>query len=177
MSRNKTKSSEKVLLAVAVVLVFGAGNFILWKQYRSRSAVALEKIDRLGETETTQAAAVTDVEFWKSRLAWLDSNMPTLGDSGTAQSELLEFLQESAAERKLDLSQPSLLKPEGGPHYHELAVTVRAIGPDSAVFRWLGEMQSPEKFYYVKTLSLSPDTRGGEPVMICTLTLARWFRK
>lgn len=176
MSRG-LKRSEKLLLGMVLVLVLGLGTAFFVRDYRKRSTAAREKIETLESDLAGRTAAASDRKFWERREAWLDETMPAMGDAGTAQSELLEFIQTTAAERQLGLSQPALLNPEGGPFHHELAVSVRAVGPDLAVLRWLAEMQSPEKFCYLKTLALSPETRRGRPIMICTVTIARWFRK
>jgi hypothetical protein len=171
------KRSEKVLLYGCLVLAFTVVNGFGWSAYRKRTAAAREKVARLEGDRAANTAAAADLAYWGRRVAWLDEHMPSMGDSGEAQSQLLEDLQASAAERKLRLREPTLLKPEGGAHHHELAVTVRAQGPDEAVFRWLAEFQSPEKFQAVKRLVLTPDERRGEPEMECTVTVARWFKK
>ncbi|CAN5265862.1 hypothetical protein BH23VER1_BH23VER1_34380 [soil metagenome] len=176
MSRN-LKSSEKLLLGACFLLVVGIGGAILSHQYNSRATAAREKIAKLEDDLAGRTAAAGDREFWERREAWLDANMPDMGDAGTAQSELLEFVQSTAQERQLELSSPALLKPEGGASHHELAVSVRAVGSDLAVLRWLAEMQSPEKFIFLKTLSLTPDRWRGRPVTICTATIAQWYRK
>ncbi len=176
MSRT-LKTSEKFLLGTCLLLVVGLGGGILSHQYRKRAEAARETIAQLEDDLASRSAAAGDSEFWERREAWLDATMPEMGDAGTAQSELLEFVQSTAAERQLDLSSPALLKPEGGPAHKELAVSVRAVGPDLTVLRWLAEMQSPEKFLFLKTLSLSPDSRRGRPVIVCTVTIAQWYRQ
>ena len=50
-------------------------------------------------------------------------------------------------------------------------------GPDQAIYRWLAELQSPEKFQAIKFMQLYNDTgSNNEPQMDCKLTLARWYR-
>ncbi len=176
MKLRRLNRSEMTLLIVCAVAILGVGNFILWKEYSDRARVAHNKIQIYGEEEESNIAAATDVEFWAGRQAWLDQHMPAMGDPGQAQSELLEFVQSSGAERGLKITSSSLVKPEGGPHYKELAVSVSASGPDQALFRWLAEMQSPEKFYYVKAVQLNSESGGAIPRMNCRLTLARWFK-
>ena len=176
MKLRRLNRSEKNLAIVCVAIVFGVGNFIIWKEYKHRAGAAREKISVYGEAVEGDIAAATDVEFWTRRQGWLDQHMPAMGDSGKAQSELLELLQSSGAERGLKVTSASLVKPENGPHYKELAVSVSASGPDQSLFRWLAEMQSPEKFFYVKHLQLTSASTGANPRMSCRMTLARWFK-
>lgn len=176
-TRRSLKRSEKVLLALCVTMVFSIGNLILWKRYSARLKAAKEAIEKLEGDRAANAAAATDEPFWQQRQEWLDSVMPPMSDSGEAQSALLQSIEESAAERRINTWRPTLLKPEDGSHHHEVSVTLRAGGADQAVLRWLAEMQSPEKFQYIKYLQIERDSDGPEPRMECTLTLARWFRK
>ena len=125
----------------------------------------------------TNEAAAGDLEFWEGRQAWLDQHLPSVGNAGKAQGELLDYLRETARKRGLRTDDPILAKAEDGGHYREVVVTIEAQGPDEAVFRWLAEMQSPEKFQVVKYLSLGPDRGSAEPELECTVTLARWYKK
>lgn len=175
--RRSLKRSEKVLLALCLAMVFTIGNLILWKRYSTRLKTAREAIEKLEGERAANAAAAADEPFWQQRQDWLDSVMPEMGDAGDAQSTLLESIEEGAAERRINTWRPTLLKPEGGSHHHEVSVTLRAGGPDQAVLRWLAEIQAPDRFQYIKYLQLERDSDGPEARMECTLTLARWFRK
>lgn len=177
MKLRALKGSEKILLVVCGLLVLSFGNGFLWKDYSKRMKVATEAIATYEGDLVANAAAAGDMGFWEGRTAWLDANLPVVEDSGAAQGDLLDYLREGARERGIRTDDPVLAKPEGGSHYREVAVTIEAQGPDEAVFRWLAEMQSPEKFQVLKYLALRPDRGNPEPELECTLTLARWFRK
>ena len=122
-------------------------------------------------------AAAGDVPFWEGRQGWLDAHLPAVSDAGAAQGDLLDYLRDTARQRGIRTDDPVLAKPEGSSHYREVAVTIEAQGHDEAVFRWLAEMQSPEKFQVVKYLALEPDRGNPQPELECTVTLARWFKK
>jgi hypothetical protein len=68
-----------------------------------------------------------------------------------------------------------LLKPEGGPHHRDLSVNLQITGPDNAVFHWLADLQSPEKFQLIKYLVLTP-AQASPPRMSGTVTVARLYK-
>jgi hypothetical protein len=169
------KRSEKILLGICGGVVVLTGLWFFDDDCRTRMAAAQEKIDNLGPRSAAAVAAASDAPFWRERQAWLDSNMPAMGDAGMAHSNLLEHLQSTARERGLTLSAPVLLKPEAGPHHRDLSVNLQIAGPDNALFRWLAELQSPEKFQLVKYVLLTPASIS-PPRMSATITVARVYK-
>jgi hypothetical protein len=174
MRRTLTKS-EKTLLALCIGVLFLVAGFFGWKNHRTRMAAAREKIENLESRFTAAVAASGDAPFWKERQAWLDATMPTMGDGGQAHSSFLEHLQTTARQRGLAITSPVLLKPEGGAHYRDLGISLQVTGPDGALFRWLADLQSPEKFQLIKYLLLAP-VAGQSARMSCTVTVARIYK-
>jgi hypothetical protein len=168
-------SSEKRLLLMCVAVIASVGMFFTWRDHRNRAAAARDKIENLQARFTAAVAAAGDAPFWKERQEWLDATLPAMGDSGQSHSAFLEHLQTSARERGLIVSSPVLLKPEGGAHHRELPISVSVSGPDSALFRWLTELQSPEKFLTVKYLLLT--SASARPArMTASITVARLYK-
>jgi hypothetical protein len=174
MKRSLTQS-EKTLLALCGAVLLAVVAFFAWHDHRSRMLAAQEKIDNLQSRFTAAVAASGDAPFWNERQAWLDATMPVMGDSGQAHSSFLEHLQSTARERGLTVASPVLLKPEAGPHHRDLSISLQLTGPDSALYRWLADLQSPEKFQLVKYLLLAPV--AGQPArMSCSVTVARLYK-
>ena len=168
-------SSEKRLLILCVGVLASVGIFFAWRDHRARTVAAKDKIENLESRFTAAVAAAGDAPFWKERQAWLDKTMPVMGDSGQAHSSFLEHLQSTARERGLVVSSPVLLKPEGGAHHRELPISVSVSGPDNALFRWLADLQSPEKFQTVKYLLLT--SASAKPArMTASITVARLYK-
>jgi len=174
MKRSLTKS-EKTLLALCIGVVAIVGAFFLWRNHSTRMAAAQQKIENLQSRFTAAVAAAADAPFWKERQAWLDSAMPVMGDSGQAHSSFLEHLQSTARQRGLTLSAPVLLKPEAGPHHRDLSISLQISGPDNALYRWLADLQSPEKFQLVKYLLLT-SASAQPPRMTGSVTVARIYK-
>ena len=175
------KSSEKVLLA----LVRGSAR-ARWPGSSRCATIGPAPLPRSRKSRalepqlTAAVAAAADAPFWDERQAWLDATMPAMGDSGQAHSLFLQQLQTTARERGLVVASPVLLKPEGGPHHRDLAITLQITGPDQALYRWLADLQSPEKFQLVKYLLLTPQPppppSRTAPRMTGTVTVARLFK-
>ena len=174
MKRSLT-TSEKRLFALCLGVILSVGLFFGWHNHRTRLNAAQDKLENLHARFTAAVAASGDAPFWNERQAWLDATMPAMGDSGQAHSSFLEHLQETARQRGLAVTAPVLLKPEAGPHHRELAISLQLTGPDSALYRWLADLQSPEKFQLVKYLLLTPV--AGQPArMTCSVTVARLYK-
>jgi hypothetical protein len=175
MKRRPLRSSEKILLSACIALIAGLGLVFFVRDHRLRSAAARKRIEALQPQLAAADASLADAPFWEQRRTWLEQTMPALDDAGTAHSRFLEELRDGARDRGLVLGPPVLLKPEAKPHFHDLAVTLQITGPDQAVYRWLAELQSPEKFQVVKYLLLTPQS-GPAPRMTGTVTVSRLFK-
>jgi Tfp pilus assembly protein PilO len=167
--------SEKTLFGLCVAVVVLVLAFFGWRDHRARTRAATEKIESLESRFTAAVAASADAPFWTERQAWLDATMPVMGDAGQAHSTFLEHLQETANQRGLRLTSPVLLKPESGAHHRELPISLQITGPDNALFRWLADLQSPEKFQTVKYLLLTP-AASARPRMTASVTVARLYK-
>ena len=168
-------SSEKFLLGLCGAVLALVGIFYTVRDYRARTAAASSRIAELEPQLMAAEAAAADLPFWETRQAWLDSVMPAVTDPGKDHSQFLEELQNSARARGLTVAAPVLLKPEPGKHAQDFSVTLQVSGPDSAVFRWLSEQQSPEKLRLIKYLLLAP-LSVQPPRMSGTVTIAKLFK-
>lgn len=169
-------SSEKILLSLCGALLVFVGLFFSIRDQRTRRTAATEKIAELEPKLLAVEAAAADAPFWETRQAWLETVMPAVENPGQAHSRFLEELENSARSRGLHFGLPVLLKPERGKHAQDFSVTVQIAGPDSAVFRWLGELQSPEKLRVIKYLLLLPQPPASRPRMGATVTIAQLFK-
>jgi hypothetical protein len=174
MKRTLTKS-EKMLFIFCFSVIALVGGFFVWRNYRNRTIAAQEKIDNLQSRFTAAVAAAADAPFWKERETWIGAAMPAMGDAGQAHSSFLEHLQTTARQRGLSLAGPVLLKPEGGPYHRDLSISLQISGPDTALFRWLADLQSPEKFQMIKYMLLTPAS-AQPPRMTCSVTVARFYK-
>lgn len=175
MNKRPLKSSEKILLVLCATVIGGLGLAFWLRGHGQRLKTAQAKIEELEPQLAVAEAALSDAPFWETRQAWLEATLPKLGDSGAAHSTFLEELRTAALDRGLSLKAPVLLKPEAGPNHQRLPITISLSGPDNALYRWLAELQSPEKFQTIGYLLLTPQP-GAAQRMECTVTVARMFQ-
>lgn len=173
--KRELKPSEKVLLILCGSVILLVALAFAARTHRARLKAAKEKIEALEPQVAAADAAVSDAAFWLERGKWLDATMSTVGDEGQAHSRFLQELHDAARARGLVVDSPAMLKPEATPHFRSLAVTMQLSGPDQALYRWLAELQSPEKFQLVKFLELDSQSEQ-PPRMKGTVTVARLFK-
>ncbi|MGK0187599.1 MAG: hypothetical protein ACI9R3_003387 [Verrucomicrobiales bacterium] len=171
------RSSEIILLVMTFIVIFTVVNVIMWNKHQAREKSATAKIAQLDEQLSSNLAYAPEQAFWLPKSDWLDANMPKMTDFGAEQSALLEYLQETARERGILLRSQTLQKPKDGSPFHKVvSVTIQSNGPDQAVYDWLSEMQSPEKFQYFSYLQLDEHAAAmPKREMDCRFTLSRWF--
>ncbi len=174
MKRTLT-SSERRLFFMCAVVVLSVVAFFLSRDHRTRLAGARQKIEDYQSRFGAAVAAAGDAPFWRERQAWLDANLPSLPDEGQAHSAFLEDLERAARERGLTITSPVLLKPEAGPNHRELPISMQVAGPDAAVFRWLADLQTPEKPHLIKHLVVA-STSATPPRLTSNITVARLFK-
>lgn len=175
MNKRPLKRSEKILLTLCATVIGVLGLAFWMRSYSQRVKAAQAKIEELEPQLAVAEASLSDAPFWEARGDWMDQTMPRLGDPGESHSKFLEELRSLAQERGLNMKAPVLLKPEAAGGHHRLPITLTLSGPDSAVFRWLAALQSPEKFQTVTYLLLTPQ-RTPTPRMECTVTVARLYQ-
>lgn len=108
-----------------------------------------------------------------TRKAWLDEKQPGSQADGQESSKLLEFLQQSARQQNITISNQKLADPRTNTHFREVSVQLEVKGRLDSVSKWLAGLQGPERFQAVTTLTLKSDTEP--PKVICNLTVARWY--
>jgi hypothetical protein len=170
--------SEWILLILTFLVLFTVGNVILWNKHKEREKQVKAKLAKLEEQLASNLAYAPEQAFWLPKDEWLDANMPKMSDFGAEQSSLLEYLQATARDRGIRLKTQTLQKPADGSKFHSVvSVTIQSNGSDQAVYDWLSEMQSPEKFQYFSYLQLDTYDAGRPKLeMDCRFTLSRWFQ-
>ncbi|MEZ5324522.1 MAG: hypothetical protein R3F19_05620 [Verrucomicrobiales bacterium] len=172
------RTSESILLVLTFVVIFTVLNVIMWNKHKAREKEVKDKLSKLEDQLASNLAYAPEQAFWLPKDEWLDAHMPKMSDFGAEQSALLEYLQSTARERGIRLHTQTLQKPADGSKFHQVvSVTIQSNGPDQAVYDWLSEMQSPEKFQYFSYLQLDPYEAGRPKLeMDCRFTLSRWFQ-
>ena len=159
-----------LLLGLAFFLVLNVFGFTaLAKKMqalnREKAQLVLEQNDAKGW--------LTRKDLWNKRKEWLTEKQPRSDSSGQDSARLLESLQQGARQQKINITQQRLMEPRSNPDYMEVAVQLEARGALESMLRWVAEIQAPDRFQAITSLTLKSDTEP--PKVICNLTIARWY--
>ena len=89
------------------------------------------------------------------------------------QSEFLETLTKSAAANQLQIQEQSFSESKSTPYYRSVAVRLKLSGSLQNVVKWLVQVQQPEAFQAVTSLSLK--SAEEPPTVNLELEIARWY--
>lgn len=174
----KLTPREKRLLGACIAVLFISGSTLLAKEFLDRRA-ALEKTIAALETEKRDNDSwLTQREFQEGRNQWIEDHLPATDSLGRAQGQLLEEFQNQALDNEIRVVSSSLPAAHSTAHYREVAVTLKLYGEQARMLAWLATIQSPERFYIIKSIELDPDgrSRAATPQIECDITVARWFK-
>jgi len=113
-------------------------------------------------------------EMWQQRKEWLNKTQPKLKSSGEASADLLESLTSSAAKHSITIVDQGFAEVDShDTTSQQIAVRLKITGSLEAITRWLVEIQQPENFQAIPTLSVKLDTDATK--YVCELTVARYY--
>jgi len=166
-------ASEKKLSLLFVGSIFLVLNFFLFEALVKHRKLVEKSIVQLKAEKSEASAWMADKEWWMKRRAWLQEKQPKPEAGGQESARLLEFLQQSARQQNITISQQKLNDPLLAAYYREVSVQLEVKGPLDAVTKWLAGLQAPDRFHAITTLTLKSDAEP--PKVICSLTVARWY--
>jgi hypothetical protein len=167
--------SEKRLLVVLAVIIFGMGNFFGYR-WLTQKETALRLSSLQLESDQAQARVdLQDTDKYKQRKAWIDAHEPEMTDEGDAKAAVLDYAVKGAHTNKLDVLDQNLGDVQHGPGGARVNVTVKVKGSMQDLVKWLGDFQKPEEFYALSLFSLKADQ--DQKSMVCTLRIARYFKE
>lgn len=174
----KLTSREKRLLGACIAVLFISGATLLAKEFLDRRAALEKTITGLEAEKRDNDSWLTQRDFQENRKLWVEANLPSTNSLGRAQGQLLEEFQNQALDHEIKVVSSSLPAAHSTANYREVAVTLKLYGDQAKMLAWLATIQSPERFYIIKTLELDPDSRSREatPQIECDITIARWFK-
>jgi Tfp pilus assembly protein PilO len=166
-------SNEKRLLALFALAILVMANLIGLSYYkRMTTGMQLEQAE-LNALKMEATVWGSEVELWAARKAWLDENQPRQPLDGTANSALLEMIQQTASAQNVTIMDQSLPEPVDTQFYKEVSVRLRVSATLEQLTRWLAEIQAPESFQAITSFNIRSDKEP--PKIICDLQIARWY--
>ena len=170
----KTRN-EKILLAILLLIVFGAVNFYGYRWLAQKQASLALTAAGLRADEAEAKIDLQKETLWAQRKAWIQQHAPPMGEEGDTKAQILEFVLKGARDHKLEILEQSLNDVQRGTSGTRVNVSVKVKGSMQSLCQWLAEFQKPENFYAVSLFSLKADQ--DQKSMVCTLQLERFFKE
>ena len=170
---NREKKLAVMFGAMLFLLVNLIGVITLWKR---QAAFAANLLDLRNERIAANSLLSQKV-MWRQRAAWLDAHLPVLKSAGEANAELLDTLTASAAKHSVTVIDQGFTEPDTAhkADYQEIAVKLKISGGKDAITQWLWEIQQPEKFQAIPSLSMKLDSETAASKIVCEIIVARYY--
>jgi len=169
----RTKN-EKFLLALLLVLVFLAGNYMGYRWLAKKQSDLRIQEASLKADQTEAEAELAQSNIWAQRKEWIASHEPKMGDEGETKAAVLADVLKGARDNKLEILEQSLNDVQRGAYGTQINVTVKVKGAMQDLVNWMTALQKPEEFYAVTNFSLKADQ--DQKSMVCNLQVARYFK-
>lgn len=168
---------EKKLIFILIGAAFIIANLFVYTSYDS---ALQQKKTEFTKGENELKFKLIELEEASKRIDevnWLNENMPAEGTHATVIAELVTFIDQSARKHKITLKkQPNPLRenPEEEGDFRSAIVTVLANSRDPELYRWLVELQDPQKARSITLLNITPQ-RDDATRIDCKLEITQWF--
>ncbi|MFK7912219.1 MAG: hypothetical protein AB8F34_16715 [Akkermansiaceae bacterium] len=171
---NDREKKLLVLLGVAAFVIINIFAFNIYQKGIKRMKATLNN-DGKEIQEKTEALIKADenLDDWD----WWIENQPAQGTHGGVGAELATYTERSAGRYGLQIKRrPSPLREnlsEPG-IFSSAKVKVSTNGRDAEMYRWLTDLQDPQKFRSITRLVITPQ-RDDATRMDCELEISQWF--
>jgi len=170
----RVTNSELRLLWVLALIIFLGGNFFGYKWLAKKQETLNLNAAELRADAAEAKVDLLETDKWTQRMAWIQAHEPTLGDEGEAKAAVLNFVVKGARDNKLEIMEQSPNDSQHGPSGTQVNVSVKVKGAMDGLVKWLTDLQKPDQFYAITSLSLRADE--DQKSMVCTLQIARYFK-
>jgi len=183
------KKSEKVLLGLFAVLLFGivllgGGAFALRHYFEVR-----DETDLLHDRLSSMNLAISQGSEWAERNDWLNENVPAFTSNKDASAKLLERVAQAAQEQALTIGATEFLEPtrpigsDGLPiedeeqsYFDKAAIKTILTGvQEQALFAWLHQLQKPGSFLGITRLQINPS--GTNKTINAEIEFTQYYRE
>jgi len=168
---------EKKLIMILFGAAFIIANFFGYSTYSQ----AMQKKEVQLKTGTDELKMkrlqLEEANEHLDEVDWLAENMPTEGTHASVRAELVTFTEQSATKQRLVIKKrPSALREdqEEQGEFRSAVVRVQVNARDPELYRWLVELQDPQKGRAITRLRITPQ-RDDASRIDCELEVTQWF--
>jgi hypothetical protein len=169
------RASERRLLGVFLTLGGVIGIVLSVQQIRAWQH-RLERRER--EVELKQMESETllaEAPIWIAKEAWLTQVQPAAESELQANEGLLERLRNSATGVGMEISKTQIEATQQTDYYRQFGVTLLLKGNLPPLMRWVHSLLTPDAFYVMPQLRISPDKEDPNKVT-ALVRVWRWYR-
>ena len=161
---------------ICLLLGGGCGCFILGKN-------RIQKYNREGAVLTQQIFEMEQLlaerESWEARSNWVKHRIPEFSGRDHAFNHLLAHLKKSLEEHQLTLKSHKFHRPtanqlvemEKTDFFNKTTISVRILGKEKNIVKFIHELQHPERFTGIDHLEIVLGDRG----LVCELEISQFF--
>ena len=171
----RVTKKEKVLLSILLAVLFAGGNYYGYRWLAQRQSNLQLTCAQLKADQAEAKIDLLDSPKWAERKAWIRDHEPALGDEGETKAAVLNFVVKGAHDNKLEVLEQNLNDVQHGAAGTRVNVSVKVKGSMQDLCKWLSDLQKPDQFYAISSFSLKADQ--DQKSMVCTLQIARYFKK
>ena len=167
--------SEKSLLIILGVIVFGGLNFFGYRTLSQKSFAMQTEAAGLKADQAEARVSLLQKSLWDQRMAWVKQHEPTSTNEGDAKAETLQAVLSAARGNGLKVDDQSLNESLQDANGFRVEISLTLKGPMQSLTKWLSTLQDPANFYGVPYISMKADSE--QKTMICSLHIYRYFRR
>lgn len=169
-------SKEKQGLIILGIFVFIFLNIVGFRYYMENKDNLQKNLSSNQQLLKNERLFIKQEKLWTDRKAWIDSTQPKFASQGDAKTALKDKVVNSSKKFNVTImTQPILPETvEKDPtSFQEVMVPLKVSGTLESIIRWLSELQQPEEFIAVTSLSLKS---GDDPnSLICELKASLYY--
>jgi hypothetical protein len=165
---------EKTLFIATLTVIAVVVNIFLIKFFITNQATLRTQLGSTRAKVETLKQRESERDLWAKRDALLTNKMPSLGDPDVANKALRETILDTAKKYTVTLDAPAPGLPTTRENYISLSVKLDAKAPWQAIFDFLRDLQSPDKFIVIESCELKVN-RDDKTQLRASLTVAQWF--
>lgn len=167
------KKREKILATIFLFTFLTLGGGIGFDLYSRKKEALIEKKWALELKLAEYETLLEEAGLWETRENWLDSSQPRYTTRDTIDNYVFKMVKNPPS--GVTVSKLKLIEGSKSDHWVQAGVGLLAQGTLKEVFAWLYELQSPDNFFVIENLKVTPEKKTLD-VIQCEFELVRWYR-
>lgn len=169
-----SQREQRLAMIVLAMLILGGGWIVFSQMGKWRKSID-ERDFKLTVKKAEAEELLKQKDFWHLRSQWLESKLEPYPSRNEADNKIYELVEETARKQGLTLMR-QLTEPEEVQGMTSAGVIIEAKGKLESILRWLYDLQKPNAFISIKSLSLKSNPEDSSLVIVSDLKVQKWYR-